>query len=222
MFHAHLTQGDLAMREAALVEGGASARALELCRRLDWRFLLPDPALRCIGYCGEPSELLAALQLFGETVTIFSGNNPGPVFPRFDTVVLRQPSLNVLEVAGRMTKPGGHIYVELVGGRGRIVKHASMSPRMSGVMKYAHALWNGQFNEIQAYWHRPGFESCREIIPLFDSVAMRFALSRECPANVAREAWLVAARCLTKMGLLPHIVPCYSLLARKRKGQASS
>jgi hypothetical protein len=203
--------------EAALAETGASGRALQLCRRLDWRFLLPDPQLRNVCYSGEPSELLSALQMYSESLTVFSAERAGPVYPAFDTVVLRYPSLEMVEAAGRMTKPEGNVYIELLGGLERIGSRAITSQGFAGLMKYARALWNLKFDDIQAYWHRPGFESCQEIVPLFDRVSTSFVLSRGSPANLVREAKLIASRCLMKTGILPHIVPCYSMIAQKRK-----
>jgi hypothetical protein len=207
-----------------LDEPCASGRILELCRRLDWRFLLPDPDLRRIGYFGEACELLEALQKFGESVTVVPGGNlkSGASGTRFDTVVLRQPSLETLETAGHMIDAGGQLYIEAGGGLGRVSSRKVLSRGLVGIMKYARVLWNMQFDDIQAYWHRPGFESCHQIVPLFDRVAMKFILSREHPTNVVGEARLIAARCLLTSGLLPHIVPCYSVIAQKRNVQVSA
>lgn len=218
MMQADLAGNDRASQSAPLVDR-ASGRALELSRRLDWRFLLPEPTLRSVGYFGDSSKLLTALEMFGQSVTAFSGDNSGPVCPRFDTVVLRYPSLQIVEAAGRMTKPEGHMYIEVPGTLSRIRNRTVMTQGLAGILKYARTLWKLQFDDIHAYWHRPGFEGCREIIPLFDSVAMRFVLSRERPTNLAREFGLIAARCLLRTGLLPHLVPCYSVIAHKRKAQ---
>jgi hypothetical protein len=213
----HIAGHNLASQPEQALESGASARTLELCRRLDWRFLLPDPALHNVGYFGETSELLPALERFSESVTTFYGDIPGPVYPRFDTVVLRYPSLHIVEVAGRMTRPDGHMYIELGGALSHISTRNVMSQGLVGIMKYARLLWNLEFDDIHAYWHRPGFEGCREIVPLFDRAAMNYIISRERPGNLARGVSMMAVRCLLKTGLLPHMVPCYSAIAHKRQ-----
>lgn len=196
---------------------GKSSRLLQLTRRLDWRFLLPDPKLGKVAYAGPPGELLSALQMYSDSVTLLSADSFGPIYPRFDMVVLQYPSRSTLESACMCVKPGGNLYVELLGALGSASYKTVAPTLLSGLMKYVRTLWAHEFAEVQAYWHRPGFEHCLEIVPLFDRVAMRFALSRERPAGFSREVKMIASLFLMRMGLLSRFVPCYSLLAEKRK-----
>ncbi len=193
-----------------------SSGALSLWRRLDWRFLLPDPNLQRVGYFGPPCDLLTALQTYSKSVLVFSNGELHPAYPRFDVAVLRHPSWSAVKQAARMVKPGGSLYMELSGSLRGIGKGSILSRENTGVVGYVRALWRAGYAGIQAYWHRPSFEDCREIIPLFDRVAMRYVLSRRGPAHLTREAMLLASRCLLEAGLLTHIVPCYSILAQKK------
>lgn len=190
-----------------------SSRVLELWRRVDWRFLLPDPNLENVGYFGSSVQLLEALRTFSDSVIVFSDEQLGPVYPRFDLVVLSSPLYRTAELAARMVKPGGSIYMEL-GRLAESTQRGAFPRNLSGAMRYARLLWKAGFSEVHCYWHRPGFEDCRQIIPLFDRLAMEFALSRG--GNFIRQAKLIASRGLLRAGLLHYVIPCYSVVGYRR------
>lgn len=195
----------------------ASDLARQFSRRLDWRFLLPDHVLRNVAYFGEPSDLLFALRMFSESATLLTDDDRCLPYRLFDLVALRYPSVETVGVAGNAARPGGHIYIELLGALNRARNLTINSRKMAGIMKYVRALRDAGCDDVQAYWYHPSFDDCREIIPLFDSKAVRYALSREGPIHLARETKLIASRCLFRTGLLQHFIPCYSLIAHKRK-----
>jgi hypothetical protein len=191
-----------------------SGRLLQWCRRLDWRFLLPEPTLGRVAYAGQQGELLDALRAFSESVTVLSENEF--VNECLDLVVLRFPSLQTLQTSSRLVKPGRYIYIELLGGFGGIGVGAGLLPKiMAGARAHVRALREEGFDEIEAYWHRPSFENCHEIVPLFDQTALKYVLGREKRLPLSRELKLLAANCLVRSGLLRHFVSCYSIIAHR-------
>ena len=193
-----------------------SSRALSLWRRLDWRFLLPDPNLQSVGYFGPSCDLLTALQMFSQSVVVFSDSTLHAAYPEFDLVVLRHPSPDTVELAGRMVRPGGSLYLELAGPLRGLSARKVLSRSVVGLVGYASALWKLGCDEVQAYWHRPTFEECREIVPIFDRLAMSSVLSRHGPLTAARQAKLAMSRSLLHAGLLRYVIPCYSVVAHKK------
>lgn len=204
-----------AVASASASDSGLSGRKLELCRRLDWRFLLPDPHLRHVAYAGSSKRLLEALQMFADSVFVFPcDEQQASMRSRFDLIVLNAPSLKIVQRAGPIVTPGGFVYMEL----GRIGKSSQEgSPRnLAGVLSFARVLWAAGFDDVHAYWHRPGFEDCREIVPLFDRVAMRFVLAPGGASTLLHQVKMLTSRWLLNTGLLHHVIPSYSIIAHKR------
>jgi hypothetical protein len=131
---------------------------LASARRVDWRFLLPDPELGHVGYLGpDDPELELACTDFARSFRLL-----GPVGSNCDVVVLARPSGDELAVAAAAVRPGGWLYAETSGARAR---------------RQAAALDGLGFEDIAVYWHRPSFKSCEEIVPLEDG-AVRAVLAR--------------------------------------------
>lgn len=70
------------------------------------------------------------------------------------------------------------------------------------------------FRDIQMHWQRPNFETCLEIIPMNDRVALDYAFSRP-RSDLANRLKFAAGRVMMQTGLLAHLTPCFSLIARK-------
>jgi len=85
---------------------------------------------------------------------------------------------------------------------------------MSPYKKYVAALEFWSFSDIEVHWHRPDFENCLEFIPLDRKPALQYVFSRNKVSLKDRLASLTG-RSLVKMGLLPILIPCFSLVARK-------
>jgi len=89
-------------------------------RRLDWRFLLPDPALGRVAYLGPASDsLAAALRASGAALAVITGPLADADRAAFDTVVAVDPLRESLAAAADLLCPGGWLYAEVSGGAGR-------------------------------------------------------------------------------------------------------
>lgn len=178
---------------------------LQASRRVDWRFLLPDPNLGEVAYLGPAhGSLLESLRLFSAALTVTASATIHDRQPmQFDVVVMLAPSDKRVKQGAELVKPGGFLYVEAR-------RRWARSPA-----GYVSALRRLGFIEVAAYWHWPNFESCTEIIPLGDPVALVHALGRRRSGGATRLKSALG-RGLVRMGLLPRLVPCFSLVARKR------
>jgi hypothetical protein len=182
--------------------------ALQAARRVDWRFLLPDPDLGRVAYVGAvDGELLAALERFSASVEVV---DPSAIRDGdFDLVVLRNPRREALAALERLLPAGGHVYAELDRG-------AASRPRSAGA--WAQALRAAGFEDVQAWWHWPSFDSCAEIASLDEPEAVRFLLARR-RSGLHSRALAVVARILLAAGALGAVVPSASVVGR-RGGQS--
>jgi hypothetical protein len=183
---------------------------LRASRRVDWRFLLPEPELGRVACIGETdAELLGSLKVFSEEVIVLASSNETGGQSSFDLVVARNASLPDLEAARALLSDGGWLYgeIELERRSGRVSSRAARSAR-----GYARALRRLGFVDVAAYAHWPDFASCRVLVPLGDPVAVRYGLERRqlsSPGFVIRLAPFLA---VTRQ--LAHFVPCASVLGR--------
>jgi hypothetical protein len=220
---------------------------LQLVRRIDWRFLLPDPQLRRVAYLG-PGEgtLLTALQRFSESVEIFSSDSQAAQLLgrqcHFDFAVLRWRRWADLEAAYKLLAPNGYLYWEIersswrdIISRGetsrRDKEHRSLQNikkrknrwrRSLGLVR--HCLTAAErlgLDHIEIHWHRPNFEAGLEIIPMHDPAALNYAFSRP-RSDLASRLKLASGRYMLKAGLLSRLVPCFSLTGRKPSASAES
>ena len=185
---------------------------LQACRRLDWRFLLPEPRLGTVLLWGtKPSTLSQALERFAESVTmreavlreLTSAGDGG-----FDLAVLQSPGKRCLTTVASLLKPGGCVYIELH-------RRLRQPLRSINLSECVLLLQRKGFQHIQCYWHQPDFERCLEILPLGNRQAMRYYFSK--PAG-DWGTWLKLriAGLLFYSGLLINLVPCLSIVARQR------
>jgi hypothetical protein len=182
---------------------------LQASRRLDWRFLLPEPELgrvACVGV--DDPDLVESLRLFSSG---FSAADAAASRERasYDVVVLRNPTSEDLAEAVSLLRSGGWAYVEVEG---------SLSPRRSGrgrsARGYANALRRLGLVDVGAYLHWPDFDSCRAIVALDDAVAVRHALARARRGSRARIVRRLAP-VLATTNLLAAVAPCASVVGRR-------
>jgi hypothetical protein len=196
---------------------------LQASRRLDWRFLFPDPELGQVACLGAvPTNLLESLRLFSESLTVLamdaevfgtsSEQNVGP--DQYDVVVAHQLSIDKLRLATERLKSGGYLYAEIDGlfssnGQLRSWKNWRLATPASCIT----AVTRAGFTEAQGHWHWPNFTACTKIIPLNDRGALRFSFVRG-GRNAKAKMKSGIGRWLLWSGLLMHIVPRFSVVAR--------
>ncbi len=182
-----------------------SQLALEYARRLDWRFLLPDPMLSNAAYLGSAdSPLVHALR------TLFPSVMDARTSPhrQFATVVVGGASVRVLAAAAGFIEPHGWLYAEFT----RTLH--SPAAWLQTVRRCRRELCRLGFDQVFAFWHRPNFTNCLEIIPLSEPAARAFALSR-CSPDWRSRAKFALAHLLDRTGMLALAAPCFSVVAHK-------
>ncbi len=199
-----------------------SDNTLQLSRRLDWRFLLPEPHLRRVAYFGAPRNTLAlALQQFSEELILFEnaeGNLEKPPQAGFDLAVLQAPTFAQLECAHAQLAPRGYLYAE--------AQHAwewrqartlpTRALNLPDIAEWQAALSRLGFIEIKAHWHRPTFERAVQIIPLHDAGAMDFVFNRRAE-DLMSQLKFATGRSLMKRAWLARLLQCASLVACKQE-----
>jgi hypothetical protein len=183
-------------------------RALSLSRRLDWRFLLPDPGLGRVGFIGPTTgTLLPALRTFSDSVEQVSGGAAAPQAPALDLVVIADPSLAAMDLAARRLRPGGFVYAEVT----RTLPARLMARRSPA--RLAAAARRGGFVDVTTHWHWPTFGAGTRIVPLDDATALEFVVTR---GRRHRRARVLAAlaRLAVSSRLIERGVACISVIGR--------
>jgi hypothetical protein len=183
---------------------------LQASRRLDWRFLLPEPELgrvACVGV--DDPNLVESLRLFGSEAAVLEAGSPWEELALHDVLVLRNPAEAELVAAVRLLRPGGWMYVEVDGVSGRRLPDGRRTAR-----GYAAALRRLGLVEVQGHLHWPDFPSCRVIVPLGDALAVRLALARR-RQNASARLVVRLAPLLAACNLLALVAPSASVLARR-------
>jgi aminoglycoside phosphotransferase (APT) family kinase protein len=186
---------------------------LRASRRIDWRFLLPDPALGrvvCNGAC--VGDLLESLELFATSVTVLQGldHEKSATADSFDLAVLCAPTRGELERAVSMLRPGGSVYLEA----GSVVRGRRLSQLASS---YARSFEQLGLEGTELFWHVPSFSRAAAIVPLSEPAAMRSFLRRRRGHRHARLAARLG-RLLAGTPLLALTAPHVSLVARRADG----
>ncbi len=195
----------------------ASDPALQVVRRIDWRFLLPDPSLGQVAYM-RPTDgtLLESLRLFSESLTVIGMPRPQVgTTGQYDLVVASRPSYEALQEAADLVRPGGFLYIEAYG----LLHHAGWRWGVRGrwlrkPADYVDAIRGLGLIEVRAHWHWPDFESCTKIVPLDDQAALLHVFTHHGRGTRARlRAGL--GRWVLWSGLLAFVVPCFSIVAHR-------
>ena len=193
---------------------------LQASRRLDWRFLLPDPALDRVAYIGlAHGALVESLRLFSTSLTVVDPRAADDRTAQYDVVVATDPTYAMLQRAVALVRPGGCLYVETHAAlrlrrRGDTGRRMNKSPRLRYAADYVTVLRRLGLASVEAHWHWPNFESCAEIVPLDDRAALLLAFARRQSGPAARMKSTLG-RWLLRGGLFARLVPCFSVVGRK-------
>lgn len=192
--------------ELALADARRDAR-LQASRRLDWRFLLPDPALDRVLYMGPRRGSLAeALEKLSGSLT-YAGDHLAGIAPdAFDVVVTCDPSIDHLRRAVPALRTGGALYVEI--DRRRVGRRTARGADSRAVRAELDRLG---LTTTSIAWHWPDFDACTRIVPLDRPEAFAAAL------QFGRRGALVRAlaRAFLAAGLFERFLPSLSIVAQR-------
>ncbi len=178
------------------------AEVLDTIRRLDWRFLLPDPSLGRVVYLGAAEhDLLTALRAADPNVTTLTDAASGATGVSFDTAVLVDPSPREVMLAAEVLRPGGWLYAEVSSAPGAARRLARQLPQAG-------------FAAVQQHWHWPDFARCTGILPLDDAGALVYGLLKG-RGGLRGSVLTLLMRALVLSGALPWLVRSSSVVAQR-------
>lgn len=185
-----------------------------LLKRLDFRFLLADQRLECVGYFGPTAgPLFSALSQFCESVHLLPEKGSAS---KYSLLVMRNPRPLDIKAVGPYVACGGTIYAEI-----ERPFQAELAPDFSvaawhlrPLSSYLVLLRRLGFASVDAFWHRPDFDRCVEIVPLSSAQALQYVLSRSTDSLTSKIQASVG-RVALRTGSLRELVPCFSLISAR-------
>ncbi len=196
----------------------ATDALLSASRRIDWRFLLPEPDLSQVMYVGPTrGALVESLRLFCTSLCVIGDVREIEKHAvRYPVVVASDPCYAVLERIAERVSPGGWLYVEARRRKRRSCGRSDSKARpLRHAPDYAAAIQRLGFDEVEAHWHWPDLETCAEMVRLGAREAVRHSLKRRTSGPAARLKATLAGG-LLRIGLLDRFVPWFSVVGRKR------
>jgi hypothetical protein len=198
-------------------EAAASDRdlSLQLGRRLDWRFLLPEPSFDRVAYFGPENAMLArALRALCPGAEICSQAARRIDQGGFQLAVVTSGEVSDLRAAYSALSPGSMVYLELSRRRlGAFFKPLFLWPLQSPDSRLALFRQIG-FQDLKIYWCWPDFENCREILPLDSPEVLEWTwLTRA--ADVVPPWLLAVGRVLICRGWIPCLAGSLAIVGRK-------
>jgi hypothetical protein len=213
-------------------QANSAEQILHLSRRLDWRFLLPNPTLEQVAYFGPArSTLLSSLTQLATKVSIFSVSAAMSVsasqpHPQYQVVVVCDPTPQQLKAAVAFVQPGGSLYVEAQGLlwpqkwlHPRSFVALMQQPRLWQPADYCDALKGWAMREAEAFWFWPDFESCTKIVPLAEPVVLPYVFGTSSrPRGAKARVKAAYKRWLVHSGWLTLTLPSFAVVATKGAG----
>lgn len=198
---------------------------LQASRRLDWRFLLPDPNLKRVAYFGPTrGSLVTSLELFAHKLTVFTAAEVGTYHQgQYDVVVASDPSHGVLKQAVSLVRPDGALYVEAHGVfwperwlRGAGLISLIKRPRLWHPNTYVRVLQQLGLSDVHSFWFWPNFEGCTQIVPLQDSVVSHHvAALAHTESSAKARAKNMITQWLLRGGWPAFVLPCFGIVAQR-------
>lgn len=191
---------------------------LLLVRRLDWRFLLPDPRLDRVAYLGPAGGMLPqALDRFAGTCV--PARRGADRTAAFDVVVVASGRSGDVRDGCSLLRPGGHLYWEVDRSAAPLPVGGVADGWRGGPAGYLRDpgcfVASLGLRDVRVHWHHPGHDDARMIFPTHPS-AIRYALGRR-SAHGGLAGRLIAAA--APRSVLPRLLPHPSVLARKPGGE---
>jgi hypothetical protein len=187
------------------------ALLLQASRRIDWRFLLPQPQLARIVYIGgHDAALIGALRAHAD-LTIVGADTDQPSPSSFDLAVLKEASLGSISAGRDLVRPGGWVYAEV---RRVPRRHGAAPAGARAVSRWRRAFVDAGLTEVTAHWHVPDHDTAAFLVPLGDAAGVRLVLRRH-QGSAAGRAKAVAGRLLVATGLIEFAVRDASVLGRR-------
>lgn len=174
------------------------AVGLTLWRRLDWRFLLPQPLSGRLLLGGRPDALLLTALGLLEEVTLAGDDETA------DLLYLVDPDRTDLSRLLPRVRPGGMVYLEVSRRPGGQALRTT-----PGV--WARRVRQAGVREVEVHWHAPDFTSRTRTVPCDHRASVLDTLARHDGRRGGRvQAGLGSA--LQRLHLLEHAVPHGSVL----------
>jgi hypothetical protein len=182
---------------------------LHLWRRLDWRFLMPDPQPRTVGYAGPiDQESLRAIRLLDAGAADIE-RSAQLDDPRHgcDVVLLPVPTSENLRLAYTALRPGGWVCVQ-------VRRSGPIRPGTRTIGGWHRAVRRTGFQDVNAYWHAPTLDSCSRIVRLNGAMGVGNTLKRHEGVRFG-QAKSAVAKVVFRAGLLPFVVPEGTVIGRR-------
>lgn len=178
-------------------------KRFEVVRRLDWRFLLPDPGLRRVGFVGpDDSDVAESLKLFSQEFVILN-REPETRSNDLDLLVFSGGDLECLRIASARLVTGCHLYAEW------------RTPKLGqSCRSFEFLVRKLGFVDLKAHWHLPGFADCLSMVPLDSAAALQHVFSRNL-SGFKGYAFSVVGRILLSAGLVHRAAKSISLVGHK-------
>lgn len=183
-----------------------------LLKRLDFRFLLATQQLDSAGYFGPTNgPLYAALSHFCGTLRLLPERSSCHKVP---LVVMRNPRPSDIDAVAPFLECGGTIYAEIERPfQAELTSDFSVVAwHLRPLSSYVVRLRRLGFGSVGAFWHRPDFDHCVEIVPLSSEQALHYVLNRSTD-SLRRKIQVSVGRFALRSGSLCQLVPCFSLIS---------
>lgn len=196
--------------ERACAPAPSYEERLALSRRIDWRFLLPNPTLdnaASVGRCDK--SLRSALELFSPTTEFHESATSLSQGREFDLVVLSSSrAADVEQVAPRIT-PGGSIYIEV---RRRLTAPATWFRTPARVASHLRQLG---FENVQSHWHWRRFTSATSFLPIHDGDSAAHYFFNHQATSFRGWCKTLVGRIALEFGFRDLLIGSYSIVGRK-------
>lgn len=201
---------------------------MDLARRLDWRFVLPEPTLGRVAYAGPSDSMLAqALRRFSSDFVPVP--DPGPGGEEHgadparagdcDLAVVASRRIENLREATRKLRAGGHLYWEVnrypgSGSEQRVER--GDGERVGGLLRDpGSTLQVLGLEEVRVHCDFPGFHNPRVMLSP-DPASIRYVTEMRGKRFFGLEHGIGLA---ARIGALPRIAPWLAVIARRPGGK---